>query len=75
MNTNVTKNQYVNKWISEMADLVKPSEIILIDGSVEQTEALRKEAVNSGEIIKLNEEKYPNCYTILRLRPVKDYAS
>ena len=41
MNTNVTSNKHVNAWIAEMADLVKPSNIILIDGSKEQTEALR----------------------------------
>ena len=31
MNTNVTKNKFVNEWIAEMAAMVKPSEIILID--------------------------------------------
>ena len=44
MNANVTNNKFVNEWIAEMAELVNPSEIILIDGSLEQTEALRKEA-------------------------------
>ena len=36
MNTNVTKNKFVNEWISEMVDLVKPANIVLIDGSNEQ---------------------------------------
>ena len=62
MNANVTNNKFVNEWIAEMADLVNPSEIILIDGSLEQTEALRKEACELGEIIKLNQDLYPNCY-------------
>jgi len=62
MNANVTNNKHVNQWIAEMADLVDPSEIILIDGSLEQTEALRREACESGEIVKLNQELYPNCY-------------
>ena len=44
MNTNVTSNVFVNNWIAEMAEMVKPSEIILSDGSKEQTEALRAEA-------------------------------
>ncbi len=72
MNANVTKNKYVNEWISEMADLVKPSEIILIDGSEEQAERLRKIAVESGELIKLNEEKLPGCY--LHRTAVNDVA-
>ena len=62
MNTNVTNNKFVNEWIADMAKLVKPSEIILIDGSAEQTEALRKEACSTGEIIKLNQDKLPGCY-------------
>ena len=62
MNTNVTQNKFVNEWIAEMAAMVKPSEIILIDGSAEQTEALRKEACSTGEMIQLNQEKLPGCY-------------
>ena len=62
MNTNVTKNKFVNEWIAEMAELVNPSDIVLIDGSEEQTEALRAEACASGEMIKLNQELLPGCY-------------
>ena len=62
MNTNVTNNKFVNEWIAEMAAMVKPSEIILIDGTDAQAEALRAEAVKSGEMIKLNEKELPNCY-------------
>ena len=62
MNTNVTNNRYVNEWISEMAEMVKPSDIILIDGSDAQAELLRKEACSIGEIIKLNQDVLPGCY-------------
>ena len=62
MNTNVTKNKFVDAWIAEMAQLVKPDNIVLIDGSNEQAEALRAEACKSGEMIKLNEKELPNCY-------------
>ena len=72
MNTNVTSNQFVNAWIAEMADMVKPSDIILIDGSEEQAEALRQQALASGELIKLNEEKLPNSY--LHRTAVNDVA-
>jgi phosphoenolpyruvate carboxykinase (GTP) len=61
MNTNVTNNRYVNEWIAEMAKMVKPSEIILIDGSEAQAEALRKEACSTGEMIKLNQDVLPGC--------------
>ena len=62
MNTNVTNNKFVNEWIAEMAELVKPENIVLIDGSNEQAEALRAEACASGEIIKLNQDVLPGCY-------------
>jgi len=62
MNTNITNNKFVNEWIAEMAEMVKPSEIILIDGSAEQAEALRAEACKSGEMIKLNQDALPGCY-------------
>ena len=62
MNTNVTKNRFVNEWIAEMADLVNPKDIVLIDGTVEQAEALRAEACATGEMIKLNQDALPGCY-------------
>ncbi len=72
MNTNVTKNQYVDAWIAEMVNLVKPENIVLIDGTNEQAEALRAEACSTGEMIKLNEKELPNCY--LHRTAVNDVA-
>ena len=42
MNTNVTKNKFVNEWIAEMVDLVNPKDIVLIDGTEAQAEAYIK---------------------------------
>ena len=72
MNTNVTNNKFVNQWIGEMAEMVNPANIILIDGSEEQAEALRAQALATGELFKLNEEKLPNCY--LHRTAVNDVA-
>ena len=58
----MTNNKTVLSWIDEMNALVNRDEIVWIDGSEEQLEALRKEACASGELIKLNEEKLPGCY-------------
>ena len=58
----MTPNKHVQAWIDEMAALTCPDEIILIDGSDEQAEALRAEACSTGEMIKLNQEKLPGCY-------------
>ena len=66
------KNAAVDAWILEMADMTKPDQIVWIDGSEEQLEALRQEAMATGEIIKLNDEKLPNCY--LHRTAVNDVA-
>jgi len=58
----MTNNKYVLNWIEEMAALTNPDRIVWIDGSEEQTEALRKEAIYTGELFKLDQEKLPNCY-------------
>ena len=58
----MTTNKSVLAWIEEMKNLLNPDEVVWIDGSEEQLEALRKEACETGEMIKLNEEKLPGCY-------------
>ncbi len=57
----MTNNQNVLKWVDEMAALTKPDKIVWIDGSEEQLAQLREEAISTGEMIKLNEEKLPGC--------------
>lgn len=58
----MTNNKSVLKWLQEMRDLLNPDGIVFIDGSEGQLEKLREKACNTGEIIKLNEEKLPRCY-------------
>lgn len=58
----MTQNKTVLEWIEQMKQLVNPDNVVFIDGSEEQLEQLRKEAVESGELLKLNEEKLPGCY-------------
>ncbi len=68
----MTKNQSVLKWIDEMKALVTPDNVVWIDGSEAQIEELRKEACSTGEMIKLNQDKLPNCY--LHRTAVNDVA-
>jgi len=73
MNNNLgIKNAKVNAWLDEMIALVNPKEVVLIDGSEEQAEALRAEACATGELFKLNQEKLPGCY--LHRTAVNDVA-
>ena len=57
----MTNNKNVLKWVDEMIALCKPDKVIWIDGSEEQLKALRDEAIATGEMIELNQEKLPGC--------------
>ena len=57
-----TTNKTVLAWLDEVKNLTNPDNVVWIDGSEDQANALRAEAVASGEMIKLNEEKLPGCY-------------
>ena len=57
----MTKNQNVLNWVEEMKALTKPDKVVWIDGSEEQLKALRDEAIATGEMIELNQEKLPGC--------------
>ena len=58
----MTENKTVLAWLEEMKAMCQPDNVVWIDGSEEQLEALRAEAVETGEMIKLNQEKLPGCY-------------
>ena len=61
-NKALTDSKLILDWIEEMAEMVNPDKIVWIDGSEEQTQALKDEACAIGELEKLNEEILPNCY-------------
>ena len=58
----MTNNKTVLTWLEEMKELVTPDNVVWIDGSEEQVEDLRRQACETGEMIKLNQEKLPDCY-------------
>ncbi|HIZ84214.1 MAG TPA: phosphoenolpyruvate carboxykinase (GTP) [Firmicutes bacterium] len=68
----MTNNKTLLAWIDEMKALVNPDHVVWIDGSEEQLDQLRAQAVSTGEMIKLNEEKLPGCY--LHRTAVNDVA-
>ncbi len=57
----LTNNKTILDWVDEQVALVKPDNIVWIDGSEEQLEALRDEACSTGEMERLNEELLPGC--------------
>ena len=57
----LTQNKTVIDWIEEKIALVSPDEVMWIDGSEEQLDALRAKACETGEMTKLNEDLLPGC--------------
>lgn len=57
----MTTNKKVLDWIEEMKALVKPDNVVWIDGSEKQLKELRDQALSTGEVQELNQEKLPGC--------------
>jgi len=59
---NPTASRALVEWVKECAGLTKPDRIEWCDGSANERRRLIEEAVGSGVLIALNQEKRPNCY-------------
>ncbi|MCX5700320.1 MAG: phosphoenolpyruvate carboxykinase (GTP) [Candidatus Omnitrophica bacterium] len=57
-----THNKKLKDWVTKMAKLCQPDEVVWIDGSEAQKIILEKEALANEEIIQLNKEKLPGCF-------------
>lgn len=58
----MTDNKKAIAWVEEMQAMLNPDKVVWIDGSEEQLDQLRKQSVEEGTMIPLNEEKLPGCY-------------
>ena len=68
----LTNNSRILEWIDEVSSMTRPEKIVWIDGSEEQLDELRRQAVDEGILIKLNDEKLQGCY--LHRTDVNDVA-
>jgi phosphoenolpyruvate carboxykinase (GTP) len=66
------KHSEALNWVKDMADMCQPDEIIWIDGSVEQKEDLEGQAIATGEMIEMDQKKWPGC--IYHRTDVRDVA-
>lgn len=66
------KNEAVQEWVEEMARLTKPDEICWLDGSEEECRLLTEKGIQTGELIRLDQEKLPGC--VLHRTAVNDVA-
>ena len=68
----MTTNKKLLAFIEEAKSLCTPDKVVWIDGSDAQLDALKKQAVDEKILIKLNQEKLPDCY--LHRTTVNDVA-
>ena len=57
-----TTNELVKAWVQEMATLCQPDRVFWCDGSETEKQALTAEAVKTGVLIELDQQKWPGCY-------------
>ena len=58
----MTNNKALLSWVDEMTTLCQPDKVVWFDGSDAQQEAILQDLMDHDAVIKLNEEKHPNCY-------------
>jgi phosphoenolpyruvate carboxykinase (GTP) len=52
----------VTDWVASVRELTQPERVHWCDGSDAEYQQLMSELQASGELMKLNEEHYPNCF-------------
>jgi phosphoenolpyruvate carboxykinase (GTP) len=57
-----TSSKKLIEWVKKMARLCQPDDIVWIDGTEAQKVRLQEECVETGELIRLNQEKLPGCF-------------
>lgn len=57
-----TKNAALLAWVAEMTELNAPQSVYWCDGTEDEKARLTAEAVATGVLIPLNQEKLPGCY-------------
>jgi len=62
MAENKPTNELVLQWVKETAALCQPDSVYWCDGGEAEKELLTDRAVESGILIRLNQEKLPGCY-------------
>ena len=65
-------NKMVMDFVNEAIKLTKPDAVVWIDGSALQLDNLTQQGIESGELIKLNDELLPGC--LLHRTAVNDVA-
>jgi phosphoenolpyruvate carboxykinase (GTP) len=62
MESGAINNRTLTDWVSDIQRLTKPDRVVWCDGSETERQRLTEEAVKTGVLIPLNQDKRPGCY-------------
>ncbi len=54
--------EQLKQWVAETAKVTQPDQVVFCDGSEEESKRLTAQMLQSGELLQLNSEHYPNCF-------------
>ena len=57
-----TSNKELQSWVEEVSQMTKPENIYWCNGSKEEYEEFIQKMLETGDLMQLNEETFPNCY-------------
>jgi phosphoenolpyruvate carboxykinase (GTP) len=62
VSNSVPNNRFIQQWVKEVAAMCRPDDVYWCDGSEAEKEQLTRVAVESGDLITLNQQALPGCY-------------
>ena len=57
-----TSNKELQHWVDQVAKLTSPEEVHWCNGSEQEYQTFIAQMLDSGDLLKLNHETFPNCY-------------
>ena len=57
-----TTSKELQNWVDQVAKLTSPDEVVWCDGSEQEYQNFIARMLDSGDLLKLNHETFPNCY-------------
>jgi phosphoenolpyruvate carboxykinase (GTP) len=58
----LSRNTHLLRWVDKMRALTRPAAVHWVDGSDEEHEMLCAQMVQSGTLVRLNQDLWPGCY-------------
>ncbi len=57
-----TTNQELSAWVTDVARLTQPEQIVWCDGSQAEYDRLVAQMLETGDLLELNQQTHPGCY-------------